>query len=239
MTATSSAGSTVVGSPGLTVTGGPPAAMPSAPPPPAPRRRRRPALLGLGMAMVAVGALLAVWLAAGTGETVPVLAVAGEVMLGEVITDADLTVVRVAPDPALRPVPAERRERVVGRRAATDLVPGALLTGGQVTDATAPAAGFALVGVAVKPTQMPDQPLRPGDRLLVVSTPPVDGDVSTDPPSVLEATVVRVGALDDTGLRVVDVTVPDADASDLAARAATGRIALVLQPRAEQDGDGS
>ena len=213
--------------------------MPSAPRPPALRRRRRPALLGLGVAMVAVGALLAVWLAAGSNATAPVLAVSRSVALGEVITDTDLTVVRVAPDPALRPVPAERRDEVVGRRAATDLVPGALLTLGQVTDATAPAAGFALVGVAVKPTQMPDQPLRPGDRLLVVSTPPVDGDVSTDPPSLVQATVVRVGALDDTGMRVVDVTVPDADAADLAARVATGRVALVLQPRADADGAGS
>ena len=237
MTATPSTGSTLTGSPGSTVTGSPVNGMSSAPPPLVLRRRRRPALLGLGLAMVAVGALLAVWLAAGTGATVPVIAVARQVTLGEVITDADLTVVRVAPDPALRPVPAERRDEVVGRRAATDLVPGALLTEGQVTDATAPTAGFALVGVAVKSTQMPDQPLRAGDRLLVVSTPPVDGDVTTDPPSVLDATVVRVGAVDDTGLRVVDLTVPEAEAADLAARAATGRIALVLQPRASQDGD--
>jgi hypothetical protein len=236
MTATPSTESALTGSPGAAVTAGPLTAMRSAPPPPVLRRRRRPALLGLGVAMVAVGALLAVWLAAGTGATVPVLAVARQVTLGEVITDADLSVVRITSDPALRPVPAERRDEVVGRRAATDLVPGALLTEGQVTDETAPAAGFALVGVAVKPTQMPDQPLRPGDQLLVVSTPPVDGDPSTDPPSVLDATVVRVGALDDTGLRVVDVTVPDADAADVAARAATGRIALVLQPRAAQDG---
>jgi hypothetical protein len=189
--------------------------------------------------MVAVGALLAVWLAAGSNATVPVLAVSRSVALGEVITDTDLTVVQVTPDPALRPVPASRRDEVLGRRAATDLVPGGLLTRAQVTDATAPAPGFALVGVAVKPTQMPGQPLRPGDRLLVVSTPPVDGDVTTDPPTVVDATVVRVGALDDTGQRVVDVTVPDADAADLAARAATGRVALVLQPRGLGDGAGS
>jgi hypothetical protein len=189
--------------------------------------------------MVAVGALLAVWLASGSNATVPVLAVSRQVALGQVITAADLTVVPIGPEPALRPIPAGSRDEVVGRRAATDLVPGTLLTRGQVTEATAPAAGFALVGVAVKPTQMPDQPLRPGDRLLVVSTPPVDGDVGTDPPTELEATVVRVGALDETGVRVVDVTVADAEAGDLASRAATGRVALVLQPRDTADGAGS
>ena len=47
----------------------------------------------------------------------------------------------------------------------------------------------------------------------------------------VDATVVRVGALNDAGMRVVDVTVTEAQAADLAARAATGRVALVLQPR--------
>lgn len=207
--------------------------MPLAPHPAALRRRRRPALLGLGVALVAVGALLAVWLAAGTGTRVPVLTIAQPVALGEAITDADLRVAQVAPDAALRPIPAASRGQVVGRRAATDLVPGGLLTRDQVTDAMAPAAGSSLVGVAVKPTQMPDQPLRPGDRLLVVATPPVDGDVTTDPPQTVAVTVVHVGALDDAGVRVVDVTVPAAWAAELAAQAATGRVALVLQPRGQ------
>src|SRR4051812_47033516 len=162
MTATPDTERTVDGAPGRTVSGGPLAALPSAPRPAVVRRRRRPALLGLGVAMVAVGALLAVWLASGSNATVPVLAVSRQVPLGQAITAADLTVVRIGPEPALRPIPAGSLDEVVGRRAATDLVPGTLLTRGQVTDATAPAAGFALVGVAVKPTQMPDQPLRPG-----------------------------------------------------------------------------
>lgn len=216
-----------------TTSAGPRPPMPVAPRPPALRRRRRPALLGLGVAMVAVGALLAVWLAAGTGSRAPVLTIARPVALGEVITDADLRVAQVAPDPALHPIPATSRAQVVGRRAATDLVPGGLLTRNQVTDATAPAAGFSLVGVAVKSTQMPGQPLRAGDRLLVVATPPVDGDVTTDPPETVEVTVVHVGARDDTGARVVDVAVPATGAAELAARAATGRVALVLQPRGQ------
>ena len=84
-----------------------------------------------------------------------------------------------------------------------------------------------LVGVAVKATQMPEQTLRPGDRLLVVGTPPVDGDVGTDPPATVTATVVRVGRIDAAGLRIVDVTVPAGAAADLAARAATGRERLI------------
>lgn len=218
---------------------GPLPPLPVAPRPPGLRRRRRRGLLGLGVALVVLGVLGAVWLAAGAGDTVSVLAVARPVALGEVITDADLTVARVVADPALNPVPAARRDQVVGRRAATALLPGSLLTGGQVTDASPPAAGFALVGVAVRAAQMPDEPLRPGDRLLVVSTPPVDGEVTTDPPATVAVTVVGVGARDDTGLRVVDVTVPAAEAAELAARAATGRVALVLQPRGPVPGAGS
>ena len=47
----------------------------------------------------------------------------------------------------------------------------------------------------------------------------------------IEATVVGVNRVEETGETVVDVSVPEAEAADLAARAATGRVALVLDAR--------
>ena len=55
-------------------------------------------------------------------------------------------------------------------------------------------------------------------------------DVSTDSVTI-EATVVGVSRVEETGETVVDVSVPEREAADLAARAATGRVALVLDAR--------
>ena len=208
-----------------------PAPMPVAPRRDLPRRRRRTGLLGLGVALVAVGALLAGWLTVAVGGKVPVLAVARPVPYGTAIVAEDLAEAHVAPDPALDPIPAAQREAVVGRHAAVDLRPGALLTEGQLSDQPLPSPGYALVGVAVRAAQVPAQPLAAQDRVLVVSTPPAEAAAPALAPDTVEATVVRVGPTDDTGLTVVDLTVPEPQAGNLAARAATGRVALIVRSR--------
>lgn len=205
--------------------------MPAAPRRDLPRRHRRTGLLGLGVALVAVGALLAGWLTLVVGGKVPVLAVSRAVPYGAILTAEDLAEAHVAADPALAPIPAAQRGWVIGKRAAVDLRPGTLLTPQQLSDQVVPGPGQALVGVAVRAGQVPAQPLLPQDRVLVVTTPREDGDPPSAPPPAVEATVMRVGPTDDTGLTVMDVMVPENAGPDLAARAATGRIALVLRPR--------
>src|SRR5215475_6143400 len=119
------------------------------------RRRRRPGLWLAGVGLVAVGALGAAALVGRAGDRVAVLAVARTVDIGQTISDGDLVVARVAADPALRPVPAGERDRVVGRAAAVRLPAGTLLTAGEVTGAVAPTAGEQLVGLPVEPGQLP------------------------------------------------------------------------------------
>jgi len=48
------------------------------------------------------------------------------------------------------------------------------------------------------------------------------------PPVTIEATVVGVSRVEETGETVVNVSVPKEKSADLAARAATGRVALVV-----------
>jgi hypothetical protein len=203
---------------------------------PLPRRRRRPVMIVLGVVLAALGGLVAARAAAGAGDRVEVLAVARPVAYGQVIDEADLAVAMVAPDAALAPLPAADRSAVVGRHAAADLFPGMLLTVDLVTDDVAPGAATELVGVALPADRLPNRPLRPGDRVLIVGTPAVDGDLPGEDggpagtvPTVA-ATVVAVGPARDDGTRVVDVTVPAGRGAALAARAATGRVAVALQP---------
>lgn len=153
------------------------------------------------------------------------------VPFGTVITASDLTRAEVSLDPAVATVPANELGQIVGRIAATDLTPGSLLTRSAVTDVAPPVRGQVLVAIAVPATRIPAGGLQAGDRVLVVGTPAAGADPPTLPPTTIAATVVRLGPTDLNGVTVVDVTVTSADGPALAARSATGRIALVLQPR--------
>ena len=164
-----------------------------------PRTRRRPAFVALGIALVAAGALVAVWLVNTAGQRVPVLVAARDIPFGTTLTQS--------------------------------IMQGSLLSRSEVTAAGPPAAGQVLVGVAVPAARMPAGGLTAGDRVLVVTTPAADADPPSGPPDSVAATVVRVGAADLNGVTVVDVTTAAGDGPALAARAATGRIAIVLEPR--------
>jgi hypothetical protein len=177
--------------------------------------------------LIALGGLVAGWAVTTVGDVQSVLAMRATVDRGTVIGASDLTVARVNLDPALRTIPAEDRDRVIGKRAAVDLAAGTNLTPDSVTTHAMPPEGRALVGVALTSAQLPAYPLRPGDTVRIVETPRTQDDPPRTNPPTTTATVVGTRKLD-TGQTVVDVSVPSGDAAALAARAATGRVALVL-----------
>lgn len=197
------------------------------------RYRRRPAMIGLGLALLAVCGAGAAYLAQRSGDTVPVLAVAADVHRGQVISDSDLTSAHAAPDPALDPVALDERDRVVGQRAAADLTAGALLTPASVTTGELPGAGQTIVGVAVTEAQMPRAELVPGDVVRVFDTPRQGDDPPEAAPPSTPATVVGVSGFDDNGMCIVDVLVDAESAGPLVARVATGRVAIVLDSAAD------
>lgn len=195
------------------------------------KTRRRSGVLAAGVALVAVGALGAAYLTQVVGDTVQVVAVARDVQPGEVIERADLTVADVSTDATLRPVSASRLSDIVGQRAAVTLTAGSLLTDAAVTEKVLPAAGQSLVGVALQPAQLPAEPLVAGDRIRIVDTPASQGEPPASTPQTIPGVVVSEAAPDDSGQTIVNVTVPSDRAADLAARVATGRIALILDTR--------
>ena len=196
-----------------------------------PRTRRRRGVLAAGVALVALGALGAAYLTQTVGGTVAVVAVVRDVAPGEVVQAADLTIADVTTDPALSPVPADRLPSVIGQRAAAALTAGSLLTDAAVTSTVVPPQGRSLVGVALTAAQLPAEPLQPGDRVRIVDTPTAQGEPPTTSPATIAGEVASAVGPDDAGLTVVNVTVPTGQAADLAARVATGRVALVLDSR--------
>ena len=202
---------------------------------PPPRRRRRRGLLALAVALVVVGALGASYLATSLSRTTSVIAVARLVPRGQELTAADLVEARITVDPALAPIPFADRDNVVGKVAATDLTAGSLLTRQDLTAERFPPPGRDLVGVGVKPAQLPTSPLRAGDEVLLVPVATGSGSVSpgsvpAEPPRTVQATVARVGEAGVDGLRVVDVLVDTADGPDVAALGSTGLLAIVVVP---------
>jgi len=149
------------------------------------------------------------------------------------VIDRDaLVTVRIGVDPALQPIPATELEGLVGQRAATDLPAGGLVTRASVASSVLPAAGQSVVGVALPASLLPGEPLRPGDRVRIVATPGEQGDVTgSKPPHAITATVVGLFPDDEKGVTVVSVQVPFAVAAEVAARAATGKVAIVLDSR--------
>ena len=199
-----------------------------------PGRSKRPLMLALMVILMVVSALAAWFFVQKSTERVAVVGVAHDVAWGQEIQAADLVVVEVVPDPALKPVAWDQRSTLVGHLAATDLQTGMLLTPGSVTDEQVPSTGKALVGVLVKSGQAPVTPLSPQDQVLLV---PADqqaapaGAAGASAAKPVQAEVYTVGATDANGTRTVDVLVPEVSAAQTAAAAAAGRLAIVLVPR--------
>ena len=193
------------------------------------RSHRSPKLIGLGIAIIALGGLGAAWLYSAVSSSVSVIAVHSNVNRGEVIQESDLTTASISLDPSLDPVAAVDLPEVVGQRAAYDLPAGSLVTQGALTDESMPTPGYSIVPVAVPATRLPSYDLRAGSVVKVVDTPREGDEPPSGTPHAQLATVLSVDFDDESGQSVVRLNVAQDVAADLAARAATGRVILVLE----------
>lgn len=204
----------------------PPAPVPLRPP----RRRRSKLLVLLGVLLSALSAAGVVWVFRAADDAVAAVGVARTVRYGEVITVEALREIQVRPDPGLRPLPWERRFEVVGRTSPSDLQPGEIVTPDAVSDsAVVPGAGQQLIGVPVKPGQLPAAPLLPRQPILLVPAGVSGTSVEAWPP--VRGAVISVSERDAMSTQVVDVVVPEANGVQLASRASAGGVAIVVLPK--------
>ena len=193
-----------------------------------PKLQRRPLLIAASAASIVAGALLSVWAYTGVGNNQEVAAVRMDVPRGSVVTRESLQVVRVGVDPALATVPAGQIDTLVGQRAAVDLKAGQLMVPGAVSTELVPSQGQSVVGLSLGPGQLPGDMLGVGDRVRIVSTPGQQGEVRPDEVRVFDGVVVGVSATDSSGKATVSVQVAQRQAAEVAARAATGKVAVLL-----------
>ena len=198
---------------------------------PPPKLRRRPVLIAASVAAISLGALASMWAYQSTSDAQSVLAVRQTIERGDVITADDLMTVNISVDPALKPLSADQANSVVGKHAALDMSAGGVVTQDQVTEQALPAKGSSVVGIALTPGMLPANQIRVGDKVRVVVTPGQQGEMPTGQPDSIEAVVVGVAKDETTGNAIVNVQVPNNEGPMLAARAATGKVALVLDSR--------
>jgi len=191
------------------------------------RRRLSPLRILLAVVLILGFALAGAVVADRIDTRVPVLATARPINAGQVITDADLAVVRVAADSAVSTVPETDRGSVVGSTAAVPLVAGALLTPAQLGAAAWPPAGQSVMAVAVKPGRLPSA-ITSGSHVLVLIVPTTTAAGSGDTPPVAqaEATVWSLEeAKDQSGDTAVSLLIAAADGRRLAS--VVGDVTLV------------
>ncbi len=199
---------------------------------PQPRQRRRGLLL-LGVLVVAGGGVISYQTITGLSARVSVLVMTHDVAPGRQLTADNVTTTTVGVDNLVPTIPARDLPRVIGKRAATDLAAGMLVQPRLLTDQVVPVVGQQLVPVAVKPSRLPARGLRPGDAILVLATPENQAVPASRPNArpVIDAVVDQVKGPDTDGLMVVDLIVNNSRGAELASLAASGQVALVLNPR--------
>lgn len=157
-------------------------------------RQTRPMLGVVAVLLILVGGATGAYLYLQAGSRTEVIAVARLVPPGHRITQDDLRGVRLSPDTALAVIPVSRADQVVGKVAATTLLPGTLVSPQALAPTVTPAAGEAIVGLDLAGAQLPlpaDQ-LAPGAQVQLVRTPPREGSEPAPGPDEQDSDTILV-----------------------------------------------
>lgn len=198
--------------------------------------RSRVPEIAVGVLVLVVSALAALWLFQSSADRTAVLALAGPVERGEIVTAEDLVTVEIAADEAITVLRPREVGLVVGRVALVDLPAGVLITPSQVASANALEVGEGIVGLRLDPGQVPTMRLTPGTTVAVLLTPPTA--LASEPLTASEiaersevlvdaAVVVDAVPLGGAGEMVVSLSMTEEQARVVASSATLGRVRLV------------
>lgn len=195
----------------------------------APRRTGQWAASILFIALVVAGL---VWLFDSQSERVEVLVVGAPVAAGQIVERDDLRSAQVAG--VADAVLVSDQASVVGRRAATGLVEGQVLTESALTSRPVPAAGERLVALNLSSGRVPGG-LGGGDLVDVLAAPVDGAQVNRQelqaPQLLAEAARVQsVGSSAEGGV-VVTVLVRAGEAESVAAFSSASRVTVVQAPQ--------
>ena len=204
------------------------------------RRRRKLLFYVICIGLMCLGAIISAFAFARASHSQQVLAVASTIHAGQTITTNDLKLVDMNSDTELQTIPAAQESTVVGQVAQLDMAAGSIVTPDSFGNVSIPAKGQAVVGLSLTPAQMPASSLSVGDKVSLVAVGDDTSATFANDTATIDGTVVGVSAPSSSGSgggdpqngnSVVDVSVPSSTAPGLAAKAANGKVALVLDSR--------
>jgi len=99
-----------------------------------------------------------------------VLVVTRTIPQGQVITGSDLGQAQVSVSGGVAPIPVADASELGGRRAVSTIPAGSLLVPSDLTTAPQVATGDAIVGLSLKPGELPADGVEVGDQVMVVQT---------------------------------------------------------------------
>ncbi|MFG2002514.1 hypothetical protein ACGFNU_25495 [Spirillospora sp. NPDC048911] len=201
-------------------------------------RERKPALAALAVLLILGGALASAYLVMASGQRVSAIRIVQPVAAGQPIPLTALQEVQVGDTGVDYYIRWSERAKVARTYAAVPLVRGALLTNGMVSKTPAAERGRVVVGLALKPGQLPTaKGLVSGARVSLYAVGTGAGSSGPRPGTVLStnAIVVTIGAAgkgdrlrgDQTS---VDVAVPPNEVAAIAQAASAGAVAIALLP---------
>jgi len=196
----------------------------------APVRTRRSWVYAAGAAaLIIVGGVASVFIYSTSLHTQQVFVIAKSIDRGDTITKDDLTTIDVAAGQRTDGVAAADSSSLIGKVATVDLPKGSLLTRSAVASALPVPDGQALVGLSLKPAQLPSQQLVAGDRIEIVPIAATDGAAAARSNSApVQGTVSASRTSQASGTTVVDVYINARNAADVTSRAAAGQVAVYL-----------
>lgn len=192
------------------------------------KTRRRPMLIAMGVALAVVGGLGTWYFFTSVGNTVTILTTSTDLQRGDHIEAGDLSTIEIAGGQSTSAITANNSNDAIDHIALVDLPAGTVLTSSNVGEGLPVADGKSIVGVALTAAQLPSQPLSAGDSVRLVDTPIAQGDPPSTSPTTFEATVFALKYDEQNAQWIVDLIVDEDKAPDIAARAATQRVALIL-----------
>lgn len=198
---------------------------------PAPKRSRTPEV-ALGLLLIVLASLGALWLFGVATERSEALALASDVAAGEVLTRDDLMVVEITTNDDLAVLSRTDLDTVVGEMAVADWPAGALVTPSMFVTDDVLTPGSATIGIEVSAGAMPVTGLGRGDDVILVETPATSSleEPSEDAkagPVLANAVVLEVVSVGTDGAQRVSVVLSAEAARAVAVADAQERVRLV------------
>lgn len=191
-------------------------------------KKRRPAMMALALALIALSALGGVWLVNQGQQTVQIIRVSTDVQRGEILGAEHLAAVDFPADlVGFETVRFSELDSIVGQVALRELHSGSLLSPDSFGAALDVPPGRAQVGITVPPDRLPGTIPSAGDPVVLVETPGgAANDLGELVPATWHATYISQVPVGTSGEIRVNVEIDFDDAVAVAARAGVDRLVI-------------